>query len=41
MKNKADAKARKPQIKIRDMRPQKDVKGGIKGESADAKHKDS
>jgi hypothetical protein len=46
MKNKADSKARKPQVKIRDMRPKKDVKGGlplggIKGESQDDKHKDT
>jgi hypothetical protein len=46
MKNKVDAKARKPQVKIRDMKPKKDVKGGgfinlsdIKGESLDDKHK--
>jgi hypothetical protein len=33
MKNKADSKAKKPQIKVRDMKPAKDVKGGQKNQS--------
>jgi hypothetical protein len=44
MKNKADAKAKKPQVKIRDMKPRKEIRGGlggIAGESQDDKHKET
>jgi hypothetical protein len=30
----------KPSLGVRDLRTRKDVKGGIKGESVDSKHKD-
>jgi hypothetical protein len=30
MKNKADSKAKKPQIKLKDIKPRKDPKGGCR-----------
>jgi hypothetical protein len=38
-KSKSSAK-KKPTVRVRDLTPSKDTKGGIKGESGDSKHKD-
>jgi hypothetical protein len=30
MKNKANTKAKKPQVKVRDLKPRKDAQGGVR-----------